>query len=311
MEIVHTTVMGGEALEYLAPDRPDALLIDCTLGEGGHSELFLRAHPGLRVVGLDADSSMLDKARVRLAGFGARFEARLAWFDDFFRSYPLDRRPDRILFDLGVSMVHFSTAERGFSLRGEGPLDMRLDPSQGRTAADLVNQLPETELADLIFELGEERYSRRIARAVARRRAERRLSSTSELAELIYGAVPAAYRRSRIHPATRSFQALRIAVNRELERLQTALPAAFAVLAPGGRLGALAFHSLEDRIVKRSFLALAGGFTGAENEPKFSSDPSSAGKILTRKPLRPSPQETAANPAARSACFRVIEKVGS
>jgi 16S rRNA (cytosine1402-N4)-methyltransferase len=206
-------------------------------------------------------------------------------------------QPDRVLIDLGVSMYHFTESDRGFSFRADAPLDMRLDGAeplgpQTQTAADLVNTLPESELADLIFQFGEERLSRRIAAAICRRRDTRPFTTSADLADVVRGAVPPSYRHGRIHPATRTFQALRIAINAELERITRVVPAALSRLAPGGRLGIISFHSLEDRIVKHSFREAAlGDYT-----------------LITRKPVIASDEERSANPASRTAKLRVIER---
>ncbi len=197
-----------------------------------------------------------------------------------------------VLFDLGVSSPQLDEPERGFSFQQDGPLDMRMDQSVGTTAADVVNRTEESDLADLIYQLGEERYSRRIARGVVRARAQRPLSTTQELVAVIESSVPGSYRRGRIHCATRTFQALRIAVNRELDHLEPAIRDAADVLRPGGRLCVISFHSLEDRIVKHTFRALSGR----------------ALTVLTKKPLMASEEECARNPRARSAKLRVAER---
>jgi 16S rRNA (cytosine1402-N4)-methyltransferase len=203
---------------------------------------------------------------------------------------------DGVIFDLGVSSAQLDQAERGFSFREDGPLDMRMDQSEGCTAADLVRDLPETELADLIYHLGEERYSRRIARAIVRTRMNDPIETTRKLAVVIEQAVPSSYRHGRIHCATRTFQALRIAVNRELDVLEPALRDAVDILAPGGRVCAVSFHSLEDRIVKNTFRALATG-------------PEALLRLLTKKPIMASENERSRNPRSRSAKLRVAERI--
>ncbi|MFW5849181.1 MAG: 16S rRNA (cytosine(1402)-N(4))-methyltransferase RsmH [Spirochaetota bacterium] len=291
MEPVHRSVLVDEVLTYLEPTKPDSVLVDATLGEGGHSVRFLQRFPSLRVVGIDADATMMGRARERLADYEDRVAYVNAWFDDYFETSTL--APDRVLMDLGVSMYHFSQAGRGFSFRADEALDMRLDERQERSASNLVNELPETELADLIFSYGEERLSRRIAARIAHERDEHPFETTKQLADAIWRSVPPSYRHGRIHPATRTFQALRIAVNRELDRIERVIPLALGRLAPGGRLGIISFHSLEDRIVKHRFreIALDGLYT-----------------VVTRKPVVPSEAEAAENPAARSAKLRVIER---
>jgi 16S rRNA (cytosine1402-N4)-methyltransferase len=281
----HTPVLLAAALELLDV-RPGGFYVDGTLGLAGHARAILRASaPGGTLLGLDRDAETLELARVALADFGAR--VRLAHAD--YRELPQlleGRQPDGILLDLGVSSLQLDTPERGFSFRHDGPLDMRLDRSRGQTAGELVNRLPERELADLIHRYGEERASRRIARLVVAARRRQRLTTTLELAGLVRRAVGRG--RPGLDPATRTFQALRIGVNRELEGLDGALAAAARSLAPGGRLAVIAFHSLEDRQVKHAFRALAAeGF-----------------QLLTRKPVRPDAAEQRANPRSRSARLR-------
>ncbi len=255
MKIVHTPVLLKECLDYLSPVgeayENNALMIDSTLGEGGHTFNFLSAYPNLSIIGVDADKNIQAKARERLAQFGERVHFYNGWFDDFYNNYPAEyEKPDLILFDLGISVYHYEESERGFSFRYDEKLDMRLNPDREKSAADLVNELPEEKLADLIYLYGEEKLSRRIAHAIVVAREGGRIESSKALAEVIWNAVPANYRYGNIHPATRTFQALRIAVNGELERLPRSLHAAFGCLKTGGKMGVITFHSLEDRIVK-------------------------------------------------------------
>ncbi|MDR3201264.1 MAG: 16S rRNA (cytosine(1402)-N(4))-methyltransferase RsmH [Spirochaetales bacterium] len=301
MEIVHTSVMVEEALRYLQPRKEDSLFLDGTLGEGGHCEAMLSRFPRLRAVGVDADPVILDRARERLSPFGDRFKGVHAWSDEFLRDYPLDERPDRILLDLGISVFHYIRSGRGFSFGADEPLDMRLAGAGGESAADILASRDEKTLADIFYTLGEERYSRRIAREVVRRRAEKHIGSAKEFAEIVWSAVPAVYRRGRIHPATRSFQALRIAVNHELERLDRALPLALDILPDGGRLGVISFHSLEDRRVKTLFREKSKSGEHGENP---------AVNLLTRKAVKPAEEECRANRPSRSARFRAVEKIG-
>ncbi len=300
--------MPTEVLEWLAPEHDGELLIDGTLGEGGHSALFLDTHPTLALIGLDADSQMLERAATRLARYGDRVELRHAWFDEFFANYAEARLPERILLDLGISSFHYAESGRGFSFRSAEPLDMRLNPQADRSAEELVNTLGEKELADVIYQYGEERYSRRIAERIVRERSARTIRTAAELADIVWHAVPGKYRHGRIHPATRTFQALRIAVNRELERIERGLEAALRVLAPHGRIGVIAFHSLEDRIVKQCFRRYNYRSKGhAEAPMSVEGDPSL--HVPTKKPLMPNDEERQDNPASRSARFRVAEKL--
>jgi len=305
-EYVHKPVLASEVVSYLQPDREASLLVDATVGQGGHSLLFLDSNPLLHVIGVDADPRMLEYARERLSPFGDRVELVHGWFDDFLVDYRRERHPDRILFDLGISMVHFSPDGGGFSYRDEGAFDMRLNPQEERNALDALRELSQEELADVIYAYGEERLSRRIAAALKERRRE--IESAAEAAEVIRSAVPPKYRRGRLHPATRTFQALRIWVNRELERLERALPAAIAALAPNRVVGVISFHSLEDRMVKRYFKNLSISLSEA---PTSFDGKDYRLDILTKKPVMPGEAEMAENPASRSAKLRVARKVVS
>ena len=314
MEIIHTPVLLNECLAQLSPvGEPfenDALMIDSTLGEGGHSEAFLRKFSNLRIIGLDADSSIQARAKERLSPFGERMNFYSGWFNDYYANYPADqRKPDIILFDLGISVFHYERSGRGFSFRKDEPLDMRLNPKAGESAADLVNTLSAQKLADLIYLYGEERYSRRIAAAIVDTRKNSRIESAADLADIVYRAVPSAYRHGAIHPATRTFQALRIAVNKELNRLPEVLPEAFKVLACGGKLGVITFHSLEDRIVKNYFRNLGKSCICPVEQPVCVCGGKPCAELLTRKPLGPTEAEVAENSPSRSAKLRVLRKV--
>jgi 16S rRNA (cytosine1402-N4)-methyltransferase len=298
----HVPVLLDEVLAGLAP-RGGGRYLDGTLGGGGHAAAVLEASaPDGRLLGIDADPAALAAAGARLAGFGERAQLAHGNFRDLGR---LAREQgfesvDGVLLDLGVSSHQLDTPERGFSFAAEAPLDMRLDPTGGETAADLVNETPEGELADLIYRYGEERGSRRVARFIAEARRKRPIETTSELAELVARALGG--RHGKIHPATRTFQALRIAVNRELESLETALPQAVELLNEGGRLAIISFHSLEDRIVKLFFRAESG--YGDSQRPKRL-------QIITKKPIEASDQEARANPRSRSAKLRIAERAVS
>lgn len=309
MEIAHYPVLKEEVLSLLQPREGEGLLIDATLGEGGHSQLFLETWPDLKVVALDADEAIMDVARRRLAPFGDRVRFFNTWFNVFFRDYPLgDERPDLILFDLGISVYHYEKGGRGFSFRKDEKLDMRLGGELEITAFDIVNEYPQDEIADIIFRFGEEGYSRRIAAGIVSARKDRPIKSTGELAEIIRRSVPPKYRHGRIHPATRSFQALRIFVNGELARLEGVLQDAFTILKPGGRMGVIAFHSLEDRIVKWFFREKQKPCTCPPEWPICKCEGIPAADILTKKPVRPGEEEVRHNPPSRSARLRVLEK---
>lgn len=308
MEYIHRPVLAQEVLEQLVPVGPDPLLIDCTLGEGGHSALFLEQYPDLRVIGLDRDPTIMEKARRRLEQYSDRFTAVNTWFDDFLASYD-GPPPNLILLDLGISVYHYEESGRGFSFGKDEQLDMRLDPFAPISVATIVNTFGEQQIADIIYRYGEERYSRRIAAAIVRYRQEEKISKSDELARIIRDAVPASYRYGRIHPATRSFQALRIAVNRELERIVPAVDRAIDLLKTGGRVGVISFHSLEDRPVKHLFRARADGCVCPPGAPRCTCGGKPAIKIITKKPIVPTETECRENPPSRSAKLRVAEKL--
>ncbi|MDC7127044.1 MAG: 16S rRNA (cytosine(1402)-N(4))-methyltransferase RsmH [Spirochaetales bacterium] len=310
MDIVHYSVLKEEVYNYLKPEASDRLMIDCTLGEGGHSEFFLGKCDWLNIVGLDADKNIQAVARERLAPFGDRVRLYNQWFNVFFKQYPLgDERPDLILFDLGISVFHYEKSGRGFSFLHDEPLDMRLSAELELSAADIVNEYPEVEIANLIYEFGEERLSRRFARAIVAERKLGRIETTGQLAELIKKASPADYRHGRIHPATRTFQALRIAVNGELARLDAALANALRVLKPGGRMGVITFHSLEDRIVKQFFKSMNKTCICPPEQPICNCNGRKIVKILTKKPVIPTIEEVRENAPSRSSKLRVVEKI--
>src|SRR5687768_17090672 len=307
----HRPVLLVETVGLLAPER-GGLFVDATLGLGGHSEAILEASPEARVLGIDRDPEALRLAAERLARFGPRFRAVHANHREIGRvlGEAGEREASGVLADLGVSSLQFDTAERGFSFRQNAPLDMRMDAGGGEeTAAELLARLPEEELARVIYEYGEERRSRRIARWIVERRERGEpIETTGALAELVARAV--GYKRTdRIHPATRTFQALRIAVNGELEGLGAFLEAAVDLLQAGGRLAVISFHSLEDRIVKRAFRRLAGQCECGPRVPVCSCGARRAVEILTRRPVAPTPEEMAENPLARSAKLRACSKL--
>ncbi|MFQ5595008.1 MAG: 16S rRNA (cytosine(1402)-N(4))-methyltransferase RsmH [Anaerolineae bacterium] len=299
--------MYDEVLEWIAPSSTGAF-IDGTVGAGGHTWGILEASsPGGRLLGLDADPEALQIARERLAGFGERAVLVHANFDTLESVAPAHGfdAVDGLLFDLGLSSVQLADATRGFSFQLEGPLDMRFDPQQAQTAAGLVNTLPVDELTDILRRYGEERYARRIARAIV---AHRPLATTQELVAVIERTVPG---RGRVHPATRTFQALRIATNDELGALERALPQAVKLLRPHGRLLVISFHSLEDRIVKRFFREAERDCVCPAELPVCVCDHEATLKLLTRKPITPSASEITNNPRSRSAKLRVAERLGS
>lgn len=311
MDTVHYSVLQKEVMEYLVPQSGRGLFIDSTLGEGGHSELLLRSYPEMQLIGLDADSHILKVARERLAPFGERVRLFNMWFNQFYREYPLGgEQADAVLFDLGISSFHYERAGRGFTFQKEEPLDMRLDETLEISARDIVMTYPAKELARIFFEFGEERYSRQIAGAIVKAREETEIDTSGQLAEIIRGAVPQKYRHGRINPATRSFQALRIVVNGELARLESALSDALRHLKVGGRMGVISFHSLEDRIVKHFFQHKSKSCTCPPEWPicKCGGNQEVV-HLINRKPIAPGEEEIRINPPSRSAKLRVVEKV--
>ena len=314
MEIVHTPVLLEECLSYLSPVgetfEKNAFMIDSTLGEGGHSNAFLSKFPNLHILGLDRDKTIQARARERLSVFGDRMDFFNGWFNDFYANYPADKeKPNLILFDLGISVYHYEKSGRGFSFRYDEPLDMRLNSEEGESASDIVNSWREEELANMIYLYSDEKMSRRIARAIVEARQGGRIESSKQLADIIFNAVPSSYRYGNIHPATRTFQALRIAVNSELRRLPQALHDAFNVLEVGGKLGVITFHSLEDRIVKNYFRNLGKQCICPPQQAKCTCGGSPCAQILTRKPVEPSAEEVKVNSPSRSAKLRVVRKL--
>ncbi len=309
-EAVHVPVLLEEVLQYLRPQGTAEIMVDANLGEGGHAEAFLNAFPDLVLLGVEVDTEIADRAAERLASFGQRFRLFRCWSQDFFEDYErlCDEHPARILFDLGISRFHYERAVRGFSFQKDEPLDMRLDLDQNETARDLVNTLSAQELVGILRRYGEERFAGRIAERIVRERSLSAIESSLRLANIISEAVPARYRRGRIHPATRSFQALRIAVNDELSGLKMALEGAFGILRAGGRLAVISFHSLEDRIVKRFFRERNKSCKCPPEFPICQCEGHRELSILTKKPIRSSAEEVMRNPASRSARLRVIEK---
>jgi 16S rRNA (cytosine1402-N4)-methyltransferase len=306
----HRPVLLEETLKFLAPER-GGLFIDCTVGLGGHSEAVLMSSTDTRVIGIDLDTSALEYARQRLAPYGDRFRAFQANFRaiaDVLRQAN-EREPSGILVDLGVSSLQFDSPERGFSFRFDAPLDMRMNPASGITAADLLQQLPESEIARIIFEYGEERHSRRIARRIVERREQGKpITTTTELADLVRLAV-GGHKRNQIHPATRTFQALRIAVNNELEGLREFIESAIDLLKPDGRFVGISFHSLEDRILKHELRRLSGHCECPPRLPVCECGVREVVEILTRRPVAPGASELDENPRARSAKLRAARKL--
>jgi 16S rRNA (cytosine1402-N4)-methyltransferase len=305
----HVPVMLAEVLATLGP-QDGATYLDATFGGGGYARAILEAAPGCTVFAIDRDPDAI----ARGAALAQRFAGRLHLIEGRFGDMLALLRDrgiaalDGVVMDLGVSSFQLDQAERGFSFRADGPLDMRMEKS-GPSAAELVNSLPERELADIIFRFGEERFARRIARTIVARRAEAPFTTTADLAALVRRAVPRD--PSGIDGATRSFQALRIAVNDELGEVERGIAAAMELLAPGGRLVVVAFHSLEDRIVKQAMAAASGRGGASRHDPAaLSGRAKPAFHLLTPRAMRPQDAECSANPRARSARLRGIERLG-
>lgn len=307
LERTHVPVLPLEVLEALLVE-PGGRFVDATLGAGGHAyEILAASSPDGELLGLDRDREALKIAADRLARFGDRSEVVHASFASLkeIAAAAGFTQADGVLFDLGLSSLQLEDSRRGFSFLTDGPLDMRFDPtSQGPTAADLINRLSEEDLADVLFRYGEERQSRRIAGAIV---AARPIQTTGRLVEVIEETV--GRRRGRLHPATLSFQALRIAVNEELAAIESALPQAVETLKVGGRLVVIAFHSLEDRIVKRFMRRESKDCICSRELPICTCDHRASLKRIVRKPIRPTEDEVASNPRSRSARLRVAERI--
>ena len=299
----HLPVLPEECVKMMEPSS-EKFIIDGTLGGGGHSELFLQA--GARVLGVDRDPEALSHAGQRLEGFGSRFSTYQANFSEIAEHPEVAQgdRADGLLLDLGVSSRQLDSAPRGFSFMREGPLDMRMGPNARMKAADLVNTWAESEISRILFSFGEEPRARRIAAAIVEHRASKKFTTTLELASCIEHAVG---RNSKIHPATRSFQAIRMAINEELESLSTVLEAVSKILKPGGRLLIITFHSLEDRMVKRFMRHHSEPWLDDPTWPEPRPNPDCIFRLLSKKAISATSAETSSNPRARSAKLRVAQ----
>jgi 16S rRNA (cytosine1402-N4)-methyltransferase len=307
---IHWPVLRKEVALLINP-QPGRIYVDGTVGLGGHTEALLDAQPEITVIGIDLDAEALEIAGKRLSRFGSRVHLIHGNFRDI--ADHLNRLGSKsiagLLLDLGLSSLQVDSASRGFSFRLDGPLDMRMDPSQDVTASDLVNAASEAAITDILRRFGEERFAGRIARGIVTARAKSPLKTTQALAEIVRQAIPKRYHPKRIDPATRTFQALRLAVNRELENLKAGLEAGFEVVDPDGVIAVISFHSLEDRTVKEFFRAKALSCTCPPDLPVCVCNKHVEAEILTRKPIRASCAEVVENPRARSAKLRAARKV--
>jgi 16S rRNA (cytosine1402-N4)-methyltransferase len=310
-EFSHLPVMVREVVELLLP-VPTGLVIDATVGGAGHAAAVLDARPDLSLLGIDRDATAVSVARARLARFGERAVVEHGGFEDMARLAAQhgdshgNTDVSGVLMDLGVSSHQLDRAERGFSYRFEAPLDMRMDAKQTLTAATVVNDYDEAELADIIFRFGEERFARRIARQIV---AGRPLATTTDLVDAIKRAIPAPARRRGGHPARRAFQAIRMEVNRELPNLADGLDESVHLVGPGGRVLVLAYHSLEDRLVKQTFAAWTGVADDVPAKLPVEATRNAIARLVNRKPLRPSAEEIARNHRAESARLRAVERL--
>ncbi|MDD2500974.1 MAG: 16S rRNA (cytosine(1402)-N(4))-methyltransferase RsmH [Geobacter sp.] len=311
-EFHHLSVLAREIIEQLAPS-PGGIYLDGTLGGGGHSELILeKIGPDGLLIGIDRDQSALAAASERLKRFSTCFRPVQGSFGDLAELMKAEgvNALDGLLLDLGVSSHQLDTVERGFSFRLDGPLDMRMDRTCGDSAADLLQECSAQELEQIIKEFGEERWAKKIALRIVQVRQETPITTTLQLADLVAGTIPCRFHEDRIHPATRTFQGLRIAVNHELEQVQQGVSAGIAALKPGGRIAVISFHSLEDRIVKHLFREAATGCTCPPKMPYCVCNKKPQLRILTGRPIIAGAEETDRNPRARSAKLRVAEKLG-
>ncbi|WP_166243816.1 16S rRNA (cytosine(1402)-N(4))-methyltransferase RsmH [Paenibacillus turpanensis] len=314
----HITVLLNEAVDGLQV-KPDGIYVDCTLGGAGHSSLIAsKLGEKGTLIAFDQDDTALNHAKQKLAGFNCRIELVKSNFRHLREKLlELDAVPkkdgipqvDGILFDLGVSSPQLDEGERGFSYNQDAPLDMRMDQTAPFTAYELINEWPEEKISRVLYEYGEEKFSRRIASRIVQERSEKPIKTTFELAEIVKNAIPAATRRSGPHPARRSFQAVRIAVNDELGAFEDALDQAVACLAPGGRVAVITFHSLEDRICKQKFAELLEKCTCPPGLPVCMCGTKGTLKLTPRKPIEPSAEELEHNSRARSAKLRIAEKI--
>jgi 16S rRNA (cytosine1402-N4)-methyltransferase len=310
--IAHTPVMWREVLKLAAETAGtgDGIFVDCTLGEGGHSEEILKALPGMRIIGIDQDAGILELAKARLKKYGERIEFQNDNFSNISRHIEKYKgRVSGILYDFGISSYHYEKSGRGFALYNDEPLDMRLDLNGKLDAYQIINNYPEKDLADIFWNYGEERYAKRVARAICEGRRKEKIKTTKQLEEIVFRSIPAQKRSKNIHPATRVFQAIRIEVNNELTLIGESLNKACQYLAPGGILAAISFHSLEDRIVKNTFRRLAAGCLCGRDSSACECTGEPLVRIITKKPVTPEQDEIRMNRRSRSAKLRACARI--
>ncbi len=311
MKITHIPVLLAETVGYLNC-QAGGIYLDATLGSGGHALKILKDNPEIKaLIAIDWDEVAITSTRKKLQSFSQKtfiFQENFINIPAVLQKLKI-KEVNGILLDLGVSSQHLDDQDRGFSFRLEGPLDMRMDRNLSTTAFDLVNTSSSSQLKQIFFNYGEERFAPRIARAIINERQKEPIADTLKLSELVTSAIPPKYRPRKIHPATKTFQALRIAVNNELDNLREVIDASIDLLAQGGRLCIITFHSLEDRIVKHQFRTLSMGYSNAERFLPQKEVTSGKIKLITKKPVTPQPEEIRNNPRARSAKLRVIEKL--
>ena len=305
----HVPALAGEVVHLVDP-KPGGIYVDGTIGLGGHTQALFALEPNITVVGIDLDREALSYAEKGLASLAGRLHLVHANYTDLHKHLRIlgIEKVDGLILDLGVSSLQLDNPKRGFSFRANGPLDMRMDTSQPLTAFDIVNNLTEKELVDILFRYGEEKFAREIVRAIVATRKLGAIGTTTQLAELVYQTIPKQFHLGHRHPATRTFQALRIAVNDELRNLRNGLQTAFQCLAPDGVIAVISFHSLEDRIVKRFFRYKVLDCICPPTLPECVCDKQVEGRILTRKPILPTEEETKNNPRARAAKLRAMRK---
>lgn len=311
-DYIHYPVFHQEVIDYIEPvvNKGSSTVVDCTLGEGGHTEMLLKTFPNIKMICFERDSKIMKRAEKRLEEFQDRvtiINDNFSNFDFYFKGS--DPKFSAILYDFGISSFHFDADKRGFTFREDQPLDMRLDKSSEYSAYDIVNNFDEKDIADIIYKYGEDRQSRRIASFIVKAREEEPIKTSLQLSDIVLKSIPPRFRPKNIHPATRVFQALRIYINSELDSIETSLKSSYKYVAKEGRILAISFHSLEDRLSKNIFRSLSKGCFCTGDEIICNCDRIPKVKLLTKKPILPGEQELTENNRSRSAKLRVVEKI--